>query len=396
MKKLFVYIMLWVSALASVSCVMQEPMSVQMMKSEMGRCPEASWLDGKEGTLKWNYTTGLELKSFLDIYDTYGDETVLDYVDAWYDAIIGEDGSIYSYKRSNFNVDHICPARTLLRLNELRPKEKYSKAVVLVRSQIDEQPRTSEGGFWHKKIYPWQIWLDGLYMAQPFYAAYTSTYESDAAVKDSIYHDICNCFRVAAAHTYDEKTGLYRHAWDESRGMFWCDAVTGQSQHAWGRALGWYCMAIVDVLDYIPETFEERQSLISILQGILAKLPDYTDPESGMWYQVLDCPGREGNYVEATASAMFTYAYLKAARMGYIDPVMAYYGKELYGKLTECFIARDGEGRLELQHCCAVAGLGGKENRSGDYDYYINEKVCSNDPKGVGPFIWASLEMERQ
>lgn len=396
MKKLFVYIMLWVSALASASCGKQEPMSVQMMKSEMSRCPEASWLDGKEGTLKWNYTTGLELKSFLDIYDTYGDEKVLDYVDAWYDAIIDGEGNIYSYKKSNFNVDHICPARTLLRLNELRPKDKYAKALALVRSQIDEHPRTSEGGLWHKKVYPWQIWLDGLYMAQPFYAAYTSAYESDSAVRDSIYHDICNCFKVAAAHTYDEKTGLYRHAWDESREMFWCDPVTGQSQHAWGRALGWYCMAIVDVLDYIPENFEERQSLISILQGILAKLPDYADTETGMWYQVLDCPGKEGNYDEATASAMFTYTYLKAARMGYIDPVMTEYGKELYGKLTDCFIVSDSEGMLELQHCCAVAGLGGKENRSGSYNYYISEKVCSNDPKGIGPFIWASLEMERQ
>lgn len=395
MRKIFVYIMLWVSALASVSCQTQEPMSVQMMRSEMSRCPEASWLDGKEGVLKWNYTTGLELKSFLNVYDTYGDEQVLDYVDAWYDAIIDEDGSIYSYKRGNFNVDHICPAMTLLRLNELRPREKYTKALTLVRSQIDEHPRTSEGGFWHKKVYPWQMWLDGLYMAQPFYAAYTAAFEKDSAVRDSLYHDICHNFRTVAAHTYDEKTGLYRHAWDESREMFWCDPVTGQSQHAWGRALGWYCMALVDVLDYIPETFEERQRLISILQGILAKLPDYRDAETGMWYQVLDCPGREGNYVEATASAMFTYTYLKAARMGYIDPVMADYGKELYSKLVDTFVTKNAEGLLELEHCCAVAGLGGKENRSGDYDYYINEKVCSNDPKGVGPFIWASLEMER-
>lgn len=395
MKRLFVYIMLWVSAMASVSCMKQEPMSVQMMHSEMARCQDASWLDGKQGELRWNYTTGLELKSFLDIYDTYGDESALEYVDAWYDAIIDENGTILNYKKHNSNVDHICPARTLIRLNEIRPKDKYMKALAEVRSQIDSQPRTSEGGFWHKKVYPWQMWLDGLYMAQPFYAAYTTSFEQDPAVRDSLYHDICNNFKIAAAHTRDEKTGLYRHAWDESREMFWCNPETGQSQHAWGRALGWYCMALVDVLDYIPESFEERQSLISILQGILARLPDYADPVSGMWYQVLDCPGREGNYVEATASAMFTYTYLKAARMGYIDPVMADYGKELYCKLVDTFIAKDADGLLELKQCCAVAGLGGKENRSGDYDYYIHEKVRSNDAKGVGPFIWASLEMER-
>lgn len=387
--------MLWVSALASVSCQIQEPMSVQMMRSEMARCPEASWLDGKQGELKWNYTTGLELKSFLDIYDTYGDAEVLDYVDAWYDAIISEDGSIFSYKISNFNVDHICPARTLLRLNELRPKDKYSKALALIRSQIDGQPRTSEGGFWHKKVYPWQMWLDGLYMAQPFYAAYTSLYVQDKEVSDSLYSDICRNFTIVASHTYDEATGLYRHAWDESRQMFWCDPETGQSQHAWGRALGWYCMALVDVLDYIPETFEGRQELIAILQGILAKLPEYADPETGMWYQVLDCPGREGNYVEATASSMFTYTYLKAARRGYIDPVMSTYGQELYQKLVATFIEENEDGTISLKDCCAVAGLGGKENRSGDYNYYINEKRCSDDPKGVGPFIWASLEMER-
>lgn len=395
MKKICFYIMLLAAAMASPACTREDPMSVRMMHSEMARCQDASWLDGKQGELRWNYTTGLELKAFLDIYDMYGNEEALDYVDAWYDAIIDGDGTILNYKKYNFNVDHICPARTLVRLNEIRPKDKYRKALADVRSQIDSQPRTSEGGFWHKKVYPWQMWLDGLYMAQPFYAAYTASFEDDPAVRDSLYHDICNNFKIVAAHTRDEKTGLYRHAWDESHGMFWCDPQTGQSKHAWGRALGWYCMALVDVLDYIPESFEERQSLIGILQGILAALPDYADPLTGMWYQVLDCPGRDGNYVEATASAMFTYTYLKAARMGYIDPVLEDYGKELYGRLVDTFISEDGDGLLELRQCCAVAGLGGKENRSGDFDYYIHEKIRSNDAKGIGPFIWASLEAER-
>jgi unsaturated rhamnogalacturonyl hydrolase len=192
----------------------------------------------------------------------------------------------------------------------------------------------------------------------------------------------------------DPATGLLRHAWDESRNMFWANPETGQSDHAWGRALGWYMMALVDVLDWVPENHPAGTELKNILCTLLDKLQEYDDPATGMWYQVLDCPGREGNYIESTCSAMFTYTYLKAADKGYA-PQYKTYARKLYRKLVKTFIREEKDGTITLTECCAVAGLGGKENRRGDYDYYINEKKCDNDPKGVGPFIWASLIYEK-
>lgn len=367
------------------------PLSREVVRSEMERWPEASQLDWQQGKLKWNYTTGIELKAFLDVYDRYKDETVLKYVDDWYDSMIAQDGSIQTYKIGNYSTDHVCPARSLFRLYDLTGKEKYLRAMQLVRSQLDSQPRTPEGGFWHKKAYPDQMWLDGLYMAQPFYAEYTARFEPEER-RDSIYADIVRHFLIAASHCYDPATGLYRHAWDSSRQMFWCDAQTGQSAHAWGRALGWYCMAVVETLPFIPEETPGRNELLDVLRGIYDTLPLYADPGSGMWYQVLDRPGDEGNYTEASCSAMFTYAWLKGKRLGYLDGNP----RRAYRRLLKEFVRKDGQGCVELVRCCEVAGLGGKQNRSGDYSYYVNEKIRSNDPKGIAPLIWAALEMERK
>lgn len=380
------------------SCAGKQPLSVRLVRSEIARNPEASWIDGQEGKLKWNYTTGLELKAFLDVYDRYAaglsersEESLLDYVDAWYDAIIDSTGRIYKYKVSNYSTDHICPGRTLFRLYELTGKEKYRMAMDTLYHQIQGQPRTSEGGFWHKKVYPQQMWLDGLYMAQPFYAEYTLRFVPDS-LQARNFDDIVRQFKTVAEHTFDPATGLYRHAWDSSHEMFWANPETGQSDHAWGRALGWYAMALVDVLELLPETVSGRGDLVRILQGIFDKLPEYADSASGMWYQVLDTPGREGNYVEATCSAMFVYSMLKGIRLGILEiPLKT--AREKYDAFVRTFVTRDGD-LVSLERCCEVAGLGGKDNRRGDYDYYINERVRANDPKGIGPAIWAALEME--
>ena len=369
----------------------REPMSVRMVRSEMERCPSAAELDGMAGKLKWNYTTGLELLAFLDSEVPSAKE----YVDAWYDAIIAEDGNVgANYKRSNYNVDHICPARTLIKLYDLTGKEKYRAAIDSIYMQVCTQPRTETGNFWHKKIYPYQVWLDGLYMAQPFYAMYSAKCVNSTHEKYVNFDDIADQVRTTYSKGYDYSSGLLRHAWDESCSMFWADPYTGQSAHSWGRAMGWYLMALVDVLDYMPEDHPAREDLIGILTTLLARLQDYDDPATGMWYQVLDCPGREGNYIEATCSAMFTYVYLKAAENGYA-PEYAKYARKLYRKLVKAFIREEKDGTITLTQCCAVAGLGGKENRSGDYEYYIHEKITENDPKGVGPFIWASLIYEK-
>ena len=369
----------------------------ELVRSEMVRCPDASYLDGRQGTLKWDYTTGLELKAFLDVYchseQSEESKSILSYVDAWYDTMIDENGRIHKYKVSNYSTDHICPGRTLFQLYDLTGKEKYRMAMDTLYTQIQGMPRTQEGGFWHKKVYPDQMWLDGLYMAQPFYAEYTSRYVPENE-RLANYVDITRHFLIVAGHTFDYETGLYRHAWDSSHKMFWADPRTGQSDHAWGRALGWYCMGIVETLPLLPDGTPGKKELIDVLKEIYKILPYYADPKTGMWYQVLDRPGAEGNYVEATCSAMFTYAMLKGRRLGYLD-IPEKTCKKTYKAFVKTFITREN-GLVNLNRCCEVAGLGGKDNRRGDYQYYINERVRSNDPKGIGPAIWAALEMDKQ
>lgn len=391
MKKLFIAI-LALSAL--VSCKQQTPMSVQMVDSQMSRCPEATYLDYAEGRLKWSYTPGLELKAFLDVYETYGNQAIYDYVFDWYNAIVNEDGSIKTYSVEKYNVDLICPGRSLFYFYDKTGDEKFRKAIELLKSQLDAHPRTEAGAFWHKLIYPHQVWLDGVYMASPFYTEYAVRYlEGEEQTK--VFDEVITEFEVAAKYTFDPETRLYRHAWDESKSMFWCDPQTGQSQHCWGRALGWYMIAAVDVLDYLPEDYAGREKLISLLQTICAEIPKWADPESGVWYQVMDQPGREGNYLEATCSAMFSYTYLKAVRLGYIDESYRQYALDLYQDVVDTFISTDEQGRISLEQCCSVGGLGGSNNRMGDYAYYLSEPIRPNDSKGVGPFIWASLEIEQ-
>ena len=376
-----------------VSCAAPDPLSLKVVRSEMARCQDATYLDGLEGKLKWNYTTGLELKSFVDVYAVAPDsrKDILDYADAWYDAIIDSTGIIYKYKKSNFSTDHICPGRTLFQLYDLTGKAKYKAAMDSLYSQILDQPRTQEGGFWHKKIYPDQMWLDGLYMAQPFYAEYTRRYVEDPAQKEKNYQDIANHFITVYQYTFDPATGLLRHAWDSSHQMFWCNPETGQSDHAWGRALGWYCMALVDVVEILPDG-PYKDALIGILNNLYQVLPLYADARTGMWYQVLDSPYREGNYLEATCSAMFVYTWLKGCRLGFLGNLGG--AVQAYESLLSTFVTEE-DGLVNLNQCCEVAGLGGKDNRRGDYDYYINERVRANDPKGIGPLIWAALEFEK-
>ena len=382
---------------ALAACTAQAPLSVQVVRSEMARCPQATYIDGQEGKLKWNYTTGLELKAMLDVYchSERSEESILDYVDAWYDAVIDSTGRIYKYKKSNYSTDHICPGRTLFGLYDITGKPKYRAAMDSLYSQLQSQPRTPEGGFWHKAIYPNQMWLDGLYMAQPFYAEYTMRYVADSLQRVANINDIALQFQTVYEHTFDAETGLLRHAWDSSHSMFWCNPETGQSDHAWGRAMGWYVMALVDVIELLPAG-EQQDALVRILNSCFQAIPLFADKTTGMWYQVLDRPYAEGNYLEATASVMFVYAMLKGTRLGVMDGMTAADARFCYEEMLKCFVRVDEDGLVNLDHCCEVAGLGGKQDRRGDYDYYIHEPVRSNDPKGIGPLIWAALEYERK
>ena len=382
--------MLLVSTASAQHTISKElPMSVRLAESEMVRCPE-SWQLDFQPKLKWDYCHGVELQAFLRLEEMYGDSRYFDYAEAYCDTMVREDGTVVAYKREEFSLDRVNTGKILFNMYARTGEEKYKKALDLMYSQFKDQPRTKEGGFWHKKVYPHQMWLDGLYMGCPFYAEYAARYNRPEA-----FQDIINQFCVVARHTYDPATGLYKHAWDESREMFWCDKQTGQSAHSWGRAMGWFAMAIVESLEFIPVNEPNRDSLLAILDNVLVQIERYQDSKTGLWYQVLDRSGDKGNYLESTVSAMFIYSIYKGVRLGVVPAkYMAVADKGFEGFMKR-FIKVDKSGVVSITDCCAVAGLGGKNNRSGDYDYYINELIRDNDPKAIGPFINACLERER-
>ncbi len=373
-----------------------KPWSVRMAESEMRRHPVPCLLDSPKGLPEWNYTTGLEIHAFMDVYNRYGDPAMWDYVLRYADTMITDEGDIRRYVLEKYNLDHIKPGTLLFQVYEHTGETKYRKAMDLLRRQLLLQPRTHDGGFWHKLIYPRQMWLDGLYMGSPFYAMYIARFETGKA-RTRDFEDVARQFLLMAEHSYDPVTKLYRHVWDETRTQFWADKTTGLARHSWGRAVGWYLIGIVDALDYIPEGTKGRREMIEIFRNLYRELPRYADRQTGMWYQVLELPDRAGNYQEATCSAMITYAMLKGIRMGYLDASLLPQAKKNYENLVKTFIRENPDGTISLTRCCEVAGVGGvgtNATRSGTFDYYINEKIRDNDPKGVGPFIWASLEYE--
>ncbi|MDR2361921.1 MAG: glycoside hydrolase family 88 protein [Prevotellaceae bacterium] len=357
----------------------------RMAQSEMHRAPEAWQLDFQK-KLKWDYTFGLEGQSFIQLSEATGDGKYFDYIEAYADTMINDAGEIRTYKLSNYNLDHLNPGKMLFALYDRTHKEKYKKALELLWSQIRTQPRTDEGGFWHKLRYPHQMWLDGLYMGAPFYAQCIDYFNEP----DSLYDDVINQFVLAARRTYDPATGLFRHACDVSREQRWADSITGQSAYAWGRAMGWFAMALVDVLDFIPVDHPRRHEIITILNTVAKGVKKYQDA-SGVWYQIIDLGGREKNYLEATCSCMFAYALLKATGKGYLDASYKEIAQKAYEGILKTFVETDEYGAVHLTQCCAVAGLGGDPYRDGSYDYYMSEPIRSNDAKGVGPFIMASL-----
>jgi unsaturated rhamnogalacturonyl hydrolase len=356
-----------------------------MAQSEMRRAPEAWQLDFRDKP-KWDYTFGLEGQAFLQLAEATGDTTYFNYIEAYADTMINDLGEIRTYKLSNYNIDHLNPGKMLFALYDKTHKPKYLKALELLRSQISTHPRTSEDGFWHKLRYPHQMWLDGLYMGAPFYAQCIGYFHEP----DSHYDDVINQFAIAARRTFDPATGLFRHAYDESREQQWSDPVTGQSAYVWGRAMGWFGMALVDVLDFIPVDHPRRGELIAILNTVAEGVKKYQQP-SGVWYQLIDMGGCERNYLEATCSCMFAYTLQKAVNKGYIDVLYKETAKAAWEGILNTFVETDAQGNVHLTQCCAVAGLGGEPYRDGSYDYYMSEPIRSNDAKGVGPFIMTAL-----
>lgn len=365
------------------------PWSERMALSVMERNPDPRLLDFQDAP-KWEYTHGLMLKAFERIWRKNGEDKYLDYIKNYYDQMIYEDGTIERYDPRNFNIDRVNPGRVLFMLYEETGKEKYKTALETLRRQLEWQPRTTEGGFWHKLRYPWQMWLDGAYMGSPFYAEYSQRHDDAAG-----FDDVAKQLILMDKHLRDDETGLLYHGWDESRLQVWSDDETGRSAEFWGRAIGWYAMAIVDVLDYFPSDHPKRDELIDIFEELVIALGKYQDEEAGVWYQVVDKGDWEGNYLESSASTMYVYSIAKAVNNGYIDEKYMDIAERGWEGILSEFIEVDENGVVTLTNVCAVAGLGGNPPRTGKYEYYINELVRSNDPKAVGPFIMASLEMNK-
>lgn len=350
-----------------------------------------SILVGKNTATKWDYEQGLMLKAIEKVWYRTGEGKYFDYLRKDIDQYVRPDGSIRTYRADEFNIDNIPPGRALLTLYQqsLPDKDKYKKAADLLWKQLEQQPRTKEGGYWHKKRYPNQMWLDGLFMGEPFAAEYSLIFNHP-----DHFDDIVKQFALIEKYAVDENTGLVYHAYDESREQPWADKQTGRSPSFWARAIGWYAIALVDVLDYLPPSHPGRPQLIGYLQRLAPVLAKYQDPVSGAWYQVIDQGTRTGNYLEASASCMFVYALAKGSRLGYLPSHFLDTAKKGYRGILQNFLEKDPDGLLSLNKTVSVGGLGGTPYRDGTYAYYLSEPIRKNDLKGIGPFIFASIEIE--
>lgn len=337
------------------------PISRRMIESVMSRyTPEK---------MQWHYEHGLVLQSVYAAANVSGNTAWKDWIKSFYDTKILEDGSILSYKKDEFNLDQINPGKNLFDLLADYGEEKYRRAIEILRNQLAYQPRVNAGGFWHKQIYPAQMWLDGLYMQAPFFVRYGRDFGTKSDIDDAISQLI-----LAEDKTRDPKTGLLYHAWDESRRQLWADRQTGCSPHFWARAMGWYCMALTDVFELIlgiDESSLWRSCLCDIGNRLAPALLSYQDEASGMWYQVMDQGKRDKNYLETSSTAMFAYFFLKGSRLGLLDnsirETAVTAGKKAYAGMCAKMLSEDSEGNLHLDGICSVAGLGGNPYRDGSF-----------------------------
>ncbi len=339
---------------------------------------------------KWCYELGLILKAVEAVWLLSGNKSYFNYIKDTIDKFIDADGDIIGYDPCELNLDMVNPGKILLLLYIETSDTRYKKAADTLRKQLERQPRNLQGGFWHKAIYPHQMWLDGVYMSSPFYAQYALVFNQPAA-----FEDIVNQVLLLGINARDPSTGLLYHAWDESRGMKWSNDITGCSPHFWGRAIGWYAMALADILDFFPLSNPKRTTIIDILKELLSALIKVQDKDSGLWYQVVDLGKRKGNYLEASASCMFTYALAKSVANGYVDEPLKNFALKAYEGILQHLTYMDDSGCINLKNVCSVAGLGGNPYRDGSFSYYISEPVVENDYKGYGPLILAAVEMEK-
>ena len=343
----------------------------------------------KEGKINgWNYIDGCMMIALLNMHKITGEKRYYDFAENFLDYYVFEDGSIRGFNEEEYNLDNICEGRVLFDVYAMSGKEKYRKAIDTLYGQILRQPRTHEGNFWHKAIYPNQVWLDGLYMAQVFYARYTTDYEGGKN-----YADIRRQFRTVREKMFDPETGLYRHGYDASKTAFWAQE-NGCSLNPWLRSLGWFSAALIDVTTEVKDDPEFIDEMTGIARELAKNLLPYIDQESGMLWQVPNQVGREGNYPETSGSSMVAYFYLKGARLGILDASYAEVGAKIFQAICDRYLT-ETDGKLNLGGICLVAGLGPENNRrrDGTYEYYISEPIVENDAKGLAPFLMCYTEL---
>ena len=337
---------------------------------------------------KWSYDVALLARAYYDLFQVTHDSVHLEVFTRYMDFFV-TDTSVWNYTPGEYSLDRIQPARNLFFMAEISKEPRWEKAIQMFARQLKDQPRNAEGGFWHKKSYPNQMWLDGIYMACPFMAQYAQKYN-----KPEWYDEAVKQITLIYKHTRDSTSGLLYHAWDQSLTQKWADPKTGHSPNFWSRATGWYMMALVDVLDYLPQDHPGRPEVIRILQDLSAALLRVQDPELKLWYQVLDQGGKKMNYREASGSAMIIYTYAKGARLGYLKPKYRDIAGQAFNSLTKNLTkVNPWTNDLEMFYICASCGLGGDPYRDGSYEYYVNEKIKVNDPKGTAPYMLAAIEL---
>ncbi len=342
-------------------------------------------------TSRWSYDYGVMWRGMEALYALTGEKRYFDYIrDAMDTFLVDGKGGIRDYSYDSFNLDYICNGRQLLYLYKATGEEKYLRAADVLRDQLRHQPRTSDGGFWHKACYPYQMWLDGLHMSAPFYVEYCLMQGDEEGVRDAARQ-----LTLAWEHTLNPDTGLNHHAWDESRAQMWSDPETGRAAHCWGRAVGWYMLGLADVLELLPQGHACRAPLETIFRKMTERMLSVRD--GGVWLQVIDCPGRIGNYRESSGSCLMAAAMLKMARLGVIPAEAGEAAKESFRAIQREFVGQMKDGTMFLAKTCHGAGLGGRPDsyRDGSYDYYISEAVGSWDTKGTGAYIQAACEYER-
>ena len=336
----------------------------------------------------WTYEQGVQLKAVELVWYATGNPKYFDFIKRGMDFWLDKDGKLSRYNLEEYNIDHVTPGRALTTLYRVTNDKKYKEAAELIRSQLKTHPRTKEGGFWHKKIYPWQMWLDGLYMGQPFYAEYSMVWNEDN------WDDIANQFVWMEKHARDPKTGLLYHGWDESKEQKWANKENGLSPHVWGRAMGWYAIALADTLDYFPKNHPRRAELVAIFNREAEAITKYHDKKSGVWYDIIDLPERKPNYLESSASAMFVYSLAKGVRQGNLPEKYLETVRKGWAGIQKEFIKELPDGSLDWEGTVSVSGLGGNPYRDGSFDYYMSEKLRTNDVKGLGPAVMAAVEIE--